>query len=919
MDEKKIFGIGAVVILLLMAMSPLVSSYKINTNNVKTNIEKNIQPQTYGNDCDLEIIVNNCYLENIILTGKWNDPAITRYKLNYKIKNHGEPYSGDVKVDFETMDILFNSFQHNNIINVNLDTSESKDITDSIPSYCNWDPDIDKERNLAGKIFKLEIDPLNGDDTNQNNNIDYGEVKFWFDRMQYQPTISETLVASPHNYRNISLGNSGLWYYDLPFSPEEYPDILKNNRLGYIWELGVFIFEFNKIIKEIIVDFTEFAISVTDDVTIILYWLDEVITWMASIVNGDPITFGLFQLLINFVTFVNPAIDRMKSEAQVWGEQELVDIIIDFCNYLIKFDKWVNSKPWENPITVKVKVKTRSEDDIITVYCRGETKGGTGKKVYDFTLEVPPLIEGEKNPWTIKDCTVKVFSDKEQKSIHSWKIFSWAFANGTLRVLGGIDFTSKEKTKENMNSNFENFPLLVKTLNKNHIFKSAFVKLFYTLSEKILEKLKKIESKTSKNINNYRDFDLDLLIKKARAEENQYEKYNIEYKKYYKDAPSEPNIVYYSPDQVIVGFKEYVDITEIDEVEGYPVVDWIVELNTVVVEIYAIDPEEFIDIVKQNGDVEYAELNYVYETCFIPNDPLWENQWGLKAIKCPQAWDIERGDIFEADVAILDTGCNDEHEDFHPSNSYLDYDFVNNDDNPNDDNWYNHGTHCAGIIKATQNNNKGIAGIANIFMHYGKVLDSQGMGYSSNIAKAIVHMAGGVDVISMSLGGYGLSLLVHLACDYAYYIKSTLIVAAAGNDELPILCYPARFRSVISVGAVDENLNLCSWSNHGPNLDLVAPGENIISTIWYDEYAIYSGTSMATPHVAGVIALYICQNPNCLKTNCKAKLFGTAKYLGPQCGHGLVCAYDMIKVKNKNLQKIFKILPKSLQFPEILL
>jgi len=232
-----------------------------------------------------------------------------------------------------------------------------------------------------------------------------------------------------------------------------------------------------------------------------------------------------------------------------------------------------------------------------------------------------------------------------------------------------------------------------------------------------------------------------------------------------------------------------------------------------------------------------------------------------------------------------------------------------------DDCYVKHGTHCAGIIGATIDNNKGIAGVApEGWTDYIKILDGDGGGYASTIAKGILHATKYDEkIISMSLGGYGTSICLHAACDYAYYVKDILIVAAAGNDGLPMLCYPARFESVISVGAVDENLNLCSWSNYGPNLDLVAPGENIISTVQGDNYEKLSGTSMATPHVAGVAILIFSVYPNYNAILCKGKLFSSAIDLGntgkdAKYGYGLINAYGAVE-KSKSIEKsqyIFK-------------
>jgi thermitase len=409
-----------------------------------------------------------------------------------------------------------------------------------------------------------------------------------------------------------------------------------------------------------------------------------------------------------------------------------------------------------------------------------------------------------------------------------------------------------------------------------------------------------------------RDFDLDALIHGVRDEQSQYKRYDVEYKEYYPGAPRDAGIAYYGSDQVVIGFKTWVNVEEKDGVDGFPIVDKIVELNTVVVEIYGIDTEDFIDMVLLREDVEYAELNFIYQTCYTPNDPLWDQQWGPKVINCPEAWAIEKG-AHIANIAVIDTGCNRFHEDISNKPSF-DYDFVNNDDDPIDDN--GHGTHCTGIATGIIDNEKGIAGIAQVGSLHIKVLDAGGAGYISDIAKGIVYVCNpsyGVKVISMSLGGYGLSVLLHLACDYARYIKGKFLVAAAGNEGVSHLCFPARYRSVVSVGAVDKNLKLCQWSNHGSNLDLVAPGESIISTIGDNQYKKLSGTSMATPHVAGVAALYFSRNYNHPPALCEGKLFSTAIKLSTSCGHGLVNAQGVVQRSIKNNMLRFPILFKILQ------
>ena len=177
-----------------------------------------------------------------------------------------------------------------------------------------------------------------------------------------------------------------------------------------------------------------------------------------------------------------------------------------------------------------------------------------------------------------------------------------------------------------------------------------------------------------------------------------------------------------------------------------------------------------------------------------------------------------------------------------------------------------------------------------------KVLDYDGYGDSDDVANGITHAANnGAHIISLSLGSDNPSQTVKNACDYAYNTKGVLIVAAAGNDGDYGMNYPAGFDTVIAVGAIDNSDNRCSFSNYGEGLELVAPGKRIISTVRGDNYDYFTGTSMATPHVAGVAALAKSSNPGWTNVQIREELKNTAEDLGPagwddDFGYGLVDA-----------------------------
>jgi len=269
------------------------------------------------------------------------------------------------------------------------------------------------------------------------------------------------------------------------------------------------------------------------------------------------------------------------------------------------------------------------------------------------------------------------------------------------------------------------------------------------------------------------------------------------------------------------------------------------------------DITEFIKRVSTDLYVRHAEPNGVVHGSYTPDDPRWNQQWGPKKIYCPEAWDYQKGNtrIF---VSILDTEVDYNHEDLS-GRVIKGYDYVNNDNDLMDD--HNQGTHCAGISGAIMDNNKGIAGAAQVAVIAVKVLDDTNSGTWENIKDGIYYAAnyGGPtycsNVISMSFGGSGYDPDVETACNYAYNTKGCLLVAASGNYGGEQIAYPAAYGKVIAVGATDSNDQRWSGSNYGNKLELVAPGVGIHSTIRNNGYSDMTGTSMAAPHVSGVAAL----------------------------------------------------------------
>ena len=349
------------------------------------------------------------------------------------------------------------------------------------------------------------------------------------------------------------------------------------------------------------------------------------------------------------------------------------------------------------------------------------------------------------------------------------------------------------------------------------------------------------------------------------------------------------------PGQVIVGFHDSVSIKgdfvrQLVENNGGTIIEEDDVLNCILVEVSPEVTTGFTGAMDKERQVKYACPNYIVRIMYTPNDPLYPDQWGPQAIKADLAWDTEKGNK-SVKIAIVDTGIDYTHEDL--SGNYVSggYDWVNNDNDPMDD--QGHGTHCAGIATAVMDNEIGIAGIAQVEVMAEKVLDEEGSGSNWDVAEGIKHAANnGADVISLSLGGgFACPRLVE-ACEYAWD-AGCIIVAASGNDNSDVI-YPAAFDTVIAVGAIDNTSARAWFSNYGPELELMAPGVNIISTVpdFLNEtsmstipelpagYDSWSGTSMATPHVAGAAALVWSNCPELTNQEVRDLLDYTADDLG---------------------------------------
>lgn len=299
--------------------------------------------------------------------------------------------------------------------------------------------------------------------------------------------------------------------------------------------------------------------------------------------------------------------------------------------------------------------------------------------------------------------------------------------------------------------------------------------------------------------------------------------------------------------------------------------------------IHASDPWEVIQELGTLDEVAYVEPDHRVRAARSPDDPRWSEQWGPRQVDAPKAWTLDTGGTQRA-ICVADTGVRYTHEDLRGPRWKGGYDFVNDDEDPWDD--QGHGTHVTGTAAAGLDNGVGIAGTANVPFYHMKVLDEAGIGWHSWIAAGIRECADqGPVVISLSLGGTSASQTMKDAVEYAY-ADGDLLVAAAHNDGPCTDCirYPAKYPEVIAVTCTTSSESLCSFSSTGPEAELAAPGDGILSTAYATDgsYTKMWGTSMSTPHVAGAAALLWNRVPCLSSHEVRDLLQANAEDLGPE-------------------------------------
>ncbi|MEN9528522.1 MAG: hypothetical protein RI932_395 [Pseudomonadota bacterium] len=311
---------------------------------------------------------------------------------------------------------------------------------------------------------------------------------------------------------------------------------------------------------------------------------------------------------------------------------------------------------------------------------------------------------------------------------------------------------------------------------------------------------------------------------------------------------------------------------------------------------------EVLSNLNRTPGVLFSEPNAQIRAIAQPNDPRMGELWGLRAIKAPTVWQHRTGGN-NITVAVIDTGVDLNHADLKENlwrnpgeiprnnidddgNGFIDdvygWNFVSDNNSPQD--IHGHGTHCAGTIAAKGNNGIGVVGVNwDAQLMSIKVLDDFGIGSADTTYRGLLYaLSHGARVLSNSWGTPGSSALFAKAISLAQE-KDALVVAAAGNESSPQALYPAYlttvYPNVLSVASSEQNSDISSFSNYGDGVDIAAPGGRILSTVPDNAYQIFSGTSMATPHVAGAAALLWNSFPNKSMEEIKAALLNGSDYI----------------------------------------
>ncbi|QLG47945.1 S8 family serine peptidase [Natrinema halophilum] len=303
--------------------------------------------------------------------------------------------------------------------------------------------------------------------------------------------------------------------------------------------------------------------------------------------------------------------------------------------------------------------------------------------------------------------------------------------------------------------------------------------------------------------------------------------------------------------------------------------------------------KQFIEAITRSPAVEYAEPNVTVQSVLEPDDPYYDYQHAPQQIGCERAWETTRGSE-DVIISVVDQGVQYDHPALESViDDRVGEDFTDDDGDPYPAGDEDHGTHVGGIAAGGTDDGTGHAGISDCSLLSARALDETGRGSLSDVVDAIQWSAdAGADIVNLSLGVDGSYESMRSACQYAAD-RGVLLVAAAGNAGTDRVFSPASEDTVVAVSALESDDSIASFSNTGPEVELAAPGSRLVSCVTGDGYARMSGTSMASPVVAGVAGLALSAHPDLARSDLRQHLRETAVDVGlgeTEQGYGRVDA-----------------------------
>jgi len=475
MKNKKIFGIGAVVLMILVAFAPIINGMQLNS-------EKELNVYVMGNgDHDLELKQNLIFVKFKArpVEGLKGNNDYVEYNLNYIITNVGTGTfsSRTVSLTLSTKNGILDEFP---VVVPDLGPGQSTYDNKEYSLISSENLNTDEEIKVAGKTVKLEFsEPY---DNNPDNDYFYYFTKFWSEDISVKPTATQVLVAHPEIIEWEEIG--GISFPDF-LDVRILKNIFHSNRLGYIGEASVYLKEIAICLSAIGTVIIGYIIDIAPEAGVLINWIVDCVTAVIAAANGviNPGTFG--DLFKRFFEEVLPAIKEIITKAIAAGVVLLTEfyklekISDDFYN-------WSLTDPWFKPITIEGEVARIKNNEVVTVKCRGGTTevrdpSGDGKGEYWLEATSDP-ISPEKSSFGLHRCVTTVSGNMHTGQVQSIPVLSYAFSNGSLRW----DFTTLgDSNNRDCNLRQSFFGKLMDLINNRTLF---------TILERLLGNVKTLPS-----------------------------------------------------------------------------------------------------------------------------------------------------------------------------------------------------------------------------------------------------------------------------------------------------------------------------------------------------------------------------------------------------------------------------------------